>query len=113
MADSFGERLALDELEDQILCAVNLFQVVDDGDVGMVERREHVCLALEARQPFRVLREGVGQHLNRHVAPEVRVVSAIDLAIPPKPIKATISYGPRRVPGASDTFRAGILRDYP
>jgi hypothetical protein len=39
-------------------------------------------LALEARQPFGVLREEVGQHLDRHVPLEVRVLRAIDFAHP-------------------------------
>ena len=49
------------------------------GDVGMVERRERVGFAVEASEPIGLLRERVGQNLQRDVAMELRVVGAIDL----------------------------------
>ena len=51
------ERLALDELENQEADAVRFLEAVDRADVGMVQRREHPRLALEAREPIRVARE--------------------------------------------------------
>ena len=54
-------------------------EAVDDRDVGMAERRERLGFPLEARQAIRVLREGVGQHLDRHLSPEVRVGRPIHL----------------------------------
>ena len=53
-ASAIGQRLALDQLEDQRAHAVGLLEAVDRGDVGMIERREHARLALEARQPIGV-----------------------------------------------------------
>ena len=48
----------------------------------MVERCQDLRFALEAGQPFRVVDEGVGQHLDRHVTVQGRVVGAVDLAHP-------------------------------
>jgi hypothetical protein len=47
----------------------------------MVERGQHLRLALDARQPRGVAREGVGERLDRDVAPEARVARAPDLAL--------------------------------
>ena len=46
----------------------------------MVQRREHLRLALEPRQPLGIARERAGQDLDRDVATEPRVAGAIDLA---------------------------------
>ena len=46
-----GERLALDQLHDQdAACRPDVLETVDVRDVRMVERREQLRLALEARQ---------------------------------------------------------------
>ena len=52
----------------------------DGGDVRVVERREYLGLALEPHEPIRVGGEGLGQHLERDVAIELRVAGAVDLA---------------------------------
>jgi hypothetical protein len=44
-----GERLALDELEDERRHAIRFLKPVDDGDVRMVQGGNDLCLALEAR----------------------------------------------------------------
>jgi hypothetical protein len=46
----------------------------------MVKLSEQLRLALEARQALAVLDEGGGQDLDRHVAAELGVLGAIDLA---------------------------------
>src|ERR1700730_15194323 len=46
----------------------------------MVERREHLCFALESRQPIRVGRKDVGKELDGNVAIELDVARAVDLA---------------------------------
>jgi len=78
--DPLGQRLALDELEHQSAHAVAFFDPVDGGDVRMVQRGDHTRLALEAGQPARVGGERARQDLDRHIATEFRVVSAVDLA---------------------------------
>ena len=46
----------------------------------MVERGDGLGLALEPREPVRILRYVRRQDLDRHVAPKARVLRAIDLA---------------------------------
>ncbi len=46
----------------------------------MVERRQHLRLALEARQPFGIAGKGVGQHLDGDVPVELGVPRSIHLA---------------------------------
>ena len=57
-----------------------LFHAVDRRDVGMIQRRQHLRLAREARHAVGILREGLGQHLDRDVAVELGVGGALDLA---------------------------------
>jgi len=49
--------------------------------VRVVERRQHLRLALEACAPIRIERERVGDDLQRNVATELRIARAIDLAL--------------------------------
>jgi hypothetical protein len=51
-------------------------QPVDGGDARVIERREHLRLALEAGDAIRILGEQIGQDLDGHVAPERRVGGA-------------------------------------
>src|SRR5205823_6665427 len=64
----------------QLLQPFPSFQPVHVCDVRMVERREQLRLALEADHACRVSEEQLGQDLDRDVAPQLRVVRAIDLA---------------------------------
>ena len=48
----------------------------------MVQRRENLRLALEARDPFMILRERRGKHLDRNVTIELAVAGAIRLTHP-------------------------------
>ena len=59
--------LALDQLHHEGVHAGGLLDPVDRGDVGMVQRRERLRLALEPRQAFGVRRERVRQDLDRHL----------------------------------------------
>jgi hypothetical protein len=47
-------------------------QTVDGGDVRMLQRGEGLRFALEARDPFGISRERLGQHLDRDIAIELR-----------------------------------------
>ncbi len=53
---------------------------MDGRDVGVVELGEQLRLALEARQPLRVLGEGSRQELEGHIAVEAGVAGPPDLA---------------------------------
>src|SRR3954469_5984501 len=51
-------------------------------DVWMVQRRESLGFTIEAGQSVGIVREGLGQDLDRDVAPERRVVRAVYLPHP-------------------------------
>ena len=65
--------------------AARIFKPVDLRDVGMIQRREHLGLALEPREPFRILGERAGQNLQRDVAVELRIARAVNLAHSARP----------------------------
>ena len=76
------EGLALDELHGEEVDAVRLLDGVDGDDPGVVEGGQRLGLAPEALEPLRARGHLGGQHLERHVATELRVGGAVDLAHP-------------------------------
>jgi hypothetical protein len=80
LRDAVGQRRAFDQLHDESAGAVGLFEAVDLRDVGMIQYSERLRLALEARQPLGIAREGVRQNLDGNLAPKVGVERAVDLA---------------------------------
>ncbi len=78
--DALLEGRALDQLHDQSRGAAGILDAEDRGDSGVAERCEHPRLALEAREPLGVLRQVLGQHLDRDVAAEARIPRAVHLA---------------------------------
>ena len=67
-------------------------EAVDDGDVGMIERSERPRLALETREPVRVMREARRQHFHaRPARPSFVSVARYTSPIPPTPTRATTS----------------------
>jgi hypothetical protein len=74
------ERDAVDELQDQGMRIAGLLQPIDGGDVRMVQRGEHLGLALEAAQAVRIEGEQLGQHLQRDITIQPGIARAIDLA---------------------------------
>jgi hypothetical protein len=46
----------------------------------MVQRREDLCFTPEPGEAFGIVREQVGQDLEGHVSPELRIAGAIHLA---------------------------------
>ena len=79
-ADARAQRLALEQLRDDVRRALVAADVVDGEDVGVIERAGGARLLLEAAQAVGVGRERRGQHLDGDVAAEARVARAIDLA---------------------------------
>ena len=79
-ADALAQRLALEQLRDDVRRAVSRADVEDREDVRMVERRGGARLLLEAAQPIGIGRERGGQDLDRDLASEPRVARAVDLA---------------------------------
>ena len=82
LRDAVGERRPLDQLHDEGLHTIRLLQTVDVSDVRMIERGEDLRLSLEPREPVRVRRERIRQHLQGIVPLERRVMGAPDLAHP-------------------------------
>ena len=70
---------------------------------GGLTSGEYLGFPLESCQPLGVVRERVGQNLDRDLAPRLVSVARHTSPMPPAPIRAVISYGPSRVPGANDT----------
>ena len=70
---------ALDQLHDERACSFGFLEPEDRRDVRMVELGEQLRLALEPRQPLRVLCERRRQHLDRHLALEPGVGRPVDL----------------------------------
>ena len=103
LGDAVRERRALDELHHERGRTVRSLQSVDLRDVRMIELRQDFRFALEAREALGVARHRGRQHLDCDVALQVRIGRAVHFPIPPTPIWAVISYGPRRDPGASAT----------
>jgi hypothetical protein len=56
---------------------------VDSRDVRVIQRREGLGFTLEARKPISVVRERLGQDLDRDVAIQLRVAGPEDLAHAP------------------------------
>ena len=82
--------------------AVGLLEPVDRRDVRMIQRGEHLRLALEARQALGIAaRTASGRTLIATSRSKLRVARAIHLAHAAAPRAAMISYGPSRVPGVS------------
>jgi len=74
--------LPVDELEDEEAPALGFFEAVDGGDVRVVERGEHLRLALEPGEPVGIVDERVWKDLDGDVAIELRVARLVDLAHP-------------------------------
>ena len=79
-SDLLGEGLSLGHLHHEEALALDVLEAVDPRDVGVGERREDAGLALEPLQPLHVFGEALGQHLEGHVAAELRVLGPPDLA---------------------------------
>jgi hypothetical protein len=77
------------------------FDPVDGRDVRMIERGEHLRLALQAGEPFRIAGKSLGQDLQRHFALQPRVARPIHFSHAAGAERAPISYRPTRVPASS------------
>src|SRR5262245_39028585 len=80
--DQRAQRLALDKLADDVMRAINLPDLVNSQDVRMIGRARRRRLALEAEQPFVVIRELRRQQLERDPAMQPFVFGQIYLAHP-------------------------------
>ena len=78
-----GEIVALDQFHHERVDVRGLIlfdDAVDLRDVRVVERGQRLRFAREARDAIRIVREHVGQDLDRDVAVQLRIARAIHLA---------------------------------
>ena len=74
--DPRRQRLALDQLEHEVIGVVLATDVVQRADVRVVEARDRFRLALEAGAECGIGGEGLGQHLDRDLAAEPGIAGA-------------------------------------
>ena len=60
----------------------DLLDAVDSGDVRVIQRRQHLGLALKSQEAVRICSGDTGQNLDRDVAFEAGVACAVDLPHP-------------------------------
>ena len=77
-----AQRLALDELGDDEVRAVDFADLVNGEDVRMVERRGRPRLLLEAAHAVRVCGEAAGSSLSATLRLEPRVLGQVDFPHP-------------------------------
>ena len=81
LRDAVRQRRAVDQFEHQRALRQPCFlEPVDLRDVRMIERREHLRLALESRDAIGIGGEEFGQNLDRDVAVQPRIARPIHLA---------------------------------
>ena len=72
--------VTLDQFHGEGGHAPAFFEAVDVSDVRMVQRGQRLRLALETRKAIRIVRERLGQDLDRDVAIELGITRPIDFA---------------------------------
>ena len=68
-----GERLPFDELHDDACPGADLLQPVHVRDVGVVQRREKLRLALQPREAVGIVGNMFVKNLQRDIAEQLRV----------------------------------------
>src|SRR6267143_6387484 len=95
-ADAVLQRPALDQLEDEVCQALLVPEVEDFQDVGVLEAGHRSRFLLEALPVPGVVREEVGQDLDRDVAVEARVIGAVHARHPAAPNPLDDAVGSQR-----------------
>src|SRR5262249_34736123 len=80
--DPIGKRRAFDELQHERVNAARVLEAMNGRDVLMIQRRQHLCFALESREAIGIVREDRWKDLDCDVAIQFRIARAIDLAHP-------------------------------
>ena len=81
--DALRQIVALDEFHHQRTDTAGFFQSVNDRDVGMVQRGQGLGFTQEAREPLGVVRERLGQDLDRDITIELGIPRPVDFAHAP------------------------------
>ena len=82
LSRSARQRLAVDQLEHEETLAVRFLEAVNAADMRVVQSGEDLRFTAKPRQALRIVRDAVGQSLQRNVAAEIRVPRPVDLAHP-------------------------------
>ena len=80
--EAFGECGPFDEFEHEHGPALEILHPVDRTDVRVVQGREQACFAREARTALGIGDEDGRQHLDRNLATELAIASAIHFSHP-------------------------------
>lgn len=92
--DPSAQRLALEQLRDQVQTAAVLADVVDHEQIGVIQRARRASLRLEAAPPLGIVAERLQQHLDGDLAAEPVVPRAVDLAHATRAQRADDHEGP-------------------
>ena len=76
-AQPLGQRLALDQLEDEVFDLLRLRELVDRGDGSVIQRRDSLRLTMEAGDAFRI----AGMRLWQDLDGDLPIQPGIDRAI--------------------------------
>src|SRR5262245_11781977 len=79
-SQQIAQRLSVDEFRDEIMHALLLAGVVDGKYVRMIERARGARLLVEAADAAWILAECFRQNLERDLAAQSRIASAVDFA---------------------------------
>src|SRR5687768_5751638 len=79
MRNSLRKRIAFDELHHKCAPATGVLETVERRDVRMIQGGKQLRLPLEPCQPVCIRGKVLRQELQRHVAPQTRVVRTVDL----------------------------------
>ena len=71
----FTQRRAFDELRRDVMNGIDLADLVNSNDVGMIQSGSGACFALQALQLRLVRNERLRQKLERDLSPELFVVA--------------------------------------
>ena len=80
LRDAVCQRRAVDELEDEGPLRTDFLRSVDLRDVRMVERRQHLRLALKARDAIGIGGKEIRKNLDGDVAAQPRIAGSIHFA---------------------------------
>ena len=109
LRDAVGERGSFDQFQHERRLAILLLEAVDGRDVRVVQRGQDLGFALEPREACGIGRHRRRQDLDRHVAFQLAVARAIDLAHSAFAQLRDDFVGAEAVPASGDP--AGLRRD--
>ena len=78
--DAIGQGLAVDQFEHQRRLTIALDDIVDGGDVGMIECRQCAGLAFEPQDGVTIGGDARRENLDRDIAAQARIAGTIHLA---------------------------------